>query len=510
VKAKIVSFEQAAAAIPDGAAVSICGAWMLVPDRTLQVVAERFQSCGHPRDITAIFPICPGGVPSQPGIDRLAHQGLLRRLIGGSYPNAASALRKLMDANQVEAYNLPTGMVLGGLRAAAGGRVGFLTETGIGTFVDPRQGGGRMNAAALDDLLSVVEIQGRRHLFLPALRTDVAIIRATTADENGNLSMEAESATLSAFVQAAAARASGGKVIAQVQRVVPSGTLKAHAVKVPGTLVDMIVIDPGQAQTTLTAYDPALCGEQMRALDSFDPLAGPDRIIAARACREIRRDDVVVLGYGISAHVPHLLGAQGRLADATFAVEQGSLGGLPLTGSGFGNSLNPQAILDAAIQFDLFSGGCFDVAMLSFLQADAQGRINVHKIASRPHLSVGIGGFLDIAAAAPRLLILGYFTAGGLQVEANANGVRIVREGTMRKFVSRVDEVSFDPAYGRAKEVLFITERAVLRFDGAWHVEEAAPGIDVDSEILARMDFPADTRRIRFQEAVAGSSAALS
>jgi propionate CoA-transferase len=519
-KAQIVSFEEAAARIPDGAAVSICGAWMLIPDRMLRAVEDRYRAQGHPRDVTAIFPICPGGVPSQPGIDRLAHPGLLRRTIGGSYPNASSPLRRLIDANQVEAYNFPTGTILGMLRECGARRAGFLSEKGIGTFVDPRQSGGKMNAAA-NDLLSIVNLGGREHLFLPAMPIDVAIIRATAADTNGNLVMDGESATLSAFLQAAATRASGGTVIAQVGRVLPLGSLQPHAVKVPGTLVDLVVVDPEQMQTIETRHDASLCGWDERPDSGVAAVSGSEAIIARRAAREIRQGDVVVLGYGISAYVPQILREQGKLHDASFAVEQGSIGGLPLTGFGFGNSVHPQAILDAGSQFDLFSGGCFDIGMLSFLQADARGRINVHKLAARPHLSVGIGGFLDIAASAPRLVVLGYFTAGGLEVECGPAGLRIAREGKTRKFVRQVDEISFDPAYGRAREILFITERAVLRYDGdnaksagprrsaaiadgRWRLDEVARGIDLDSDVLAHIEFPVDTSRVQAMEAAAG------
>lgn len=490
VNSKVVNVEDAVRRIPDGATVSICGAWMLVPDMTLGAVERHFLEHGRPRDLTAIFAICPGGVADQPGIDHLAHEGLLRQVIGGSFPNAASPIRKLILEEKVDAYNLPSGMLTGWYREIGAGRPGFLTRCGIGTFVDPRQSGGRMNCRTTRDLLSVMELDGREYLYLPSRRIDVALIRGTTADEAGNITMEQESATLTAFVQAAATRASGGTVIAQVKRVARTGTLNPHMVKVPGTLVDCVVVDPNQIQASGMPFDPALCGEVFRPYPSLHAGTDLDRFVAQRAARHLRAGDVVVLGYGISAYVPHLLLQQGTFHDVQFAIEQGSIGGLPLVEYGFGNSVNPLAIVDAATQFEMFQAGCFDVAMLSFLQVDEAGRVNVHLLKARPHLSVGIGGFLDIAASAPRLVFVGYFTAGGLELELEGERLRIAREGKTIKFVKSLDAVSFDPQFSRAKEILFVTERATLALrDGALEVIEVAPGVDLERDVLARMEF---------------------
>jgi acyl CoA:acetate/3-ketoacid CoA transferase len=374
-------------------------------------------------------------------------------------------------------------------REVAAGRPGALSRAGIRTFVDPRLEGGRMNAAAAADILQVLEVGGEECLFLPAGRVDVALIRATFADEAGNLTMDREPATLSAFVQAAAARATGGTVIAQVRKVVPSGSLHPHSVKVPGVLVDHVVVVPEPLQAAGIPHDPSLCGEARPPLVPATPDPA-ERWVAQRALREIRAGDTVVLGYGISAFIPHLLLEAGRFSDMTFAIEQGSIGGLPLTGFGFGSSANPLAIIDAASQFDLFSGGCYDQAMLSFLQVDPQGRVNVHCLDARPNLSSGVGGFMDISANARRLIFVGYFTAGGLDLDVSGAGLSIRGEGKMRKFVRQLDHVSFDPAYSRAKEVLYITERATFRWsDGVLALHEVAPGVDVSRDVLAHMDF---------------------
>lgn len=489
-KDKRIALGQVAKLIPDGATVSVGGAWMLVPDAVLSAAGESFEQTGHPRDLSAVFLLCPGGTPDQPGIEHLAQDGMLRRVIGGSFPNLPdSRLRKLIHEDRIEAYNLPAGMIASWYRETGAGRPGAMSTGGLHTFVDPRMEGGRMNTAAAADIVSVVQAGGRECLFFPSAPVHVSIIRATAADEAGNLSMGREPATLTAFVQAAAARASGGKVIAQVREVVPTGSLNPHSIKVPGTLVDHVVVAPEPLQAAGIHYDGSLCGEVRAPLAAASPNP-PERWIAQRAMREVRNGDVVVLGYGISAFVPHLMLERGRFTDACFAIEQGSIGGLPLTGFGFGSSINPLAILDAASQFDLFQGGCFDQAMLSFLQVDARGRVNVHRLDARPNLSSGVGGFQDIAANARRLLFLGYFTAGGLDLDVSGPELRIRREGKMRKFVQCLDHVSFDPAYSRAREVLYITERATFRWaDGVLAVQEVTPGVDVKNDILAHMDF---------------------
>jgi propionate CoA-transferase len=490
-KVRFVSAEEAVARIPDGATLSISGAWMLVPDRTLAALEARFLATGHPRNLTATFLLCPGGTPDQPGIDRLAHEGLLARTIGGSYPNLpASPLRKLIEENRVAAYNPPAGLIAAWHREVGAGRPGPLTRTGLGTFADPRLEGARMNAAAVEDLLQIVTVGGAEYLHWPSAPVDVALIRATSADESGNLTMEDESAALLACAQAAAARASGGRVIAQVKRTVPRGSLKPHEVKIPGALVDWVVVEPHGLQAGGIAYDPALCGAARREFDGQVPGSESERWIARRAARELADGDVVVLGYGISAVVPYLLLAGGEFDRATFTIEHGSWGGLPLTDFRFGSSANPAVILDAATQFDLFQGGCFDIALLSFLQVDERGRVNVHKLDARPALSAGIGGFLDIAANAPRLLLMGYFTAGGLKTRIAGQRIAIESEGRMKKFVRRLDHVSYDPAFARNREVLYITERGVFRLEeGQLVLTEVAPGVDLERDILAQMEF---------------------
>jgi propionate CoA-transferase len=488
---KIITREELPQLIPDGSTVSISGAWMLVPDSTLNAIGESFLRTGHPRNLTAVFALCPGGTPDQPGIENLAHAGLLRRVIGGSFPNVPkSKLIRLITDGQTEAYNLPAGMIASWYRSVGAGQPGVFSRCGVRTFVDPRLEGGRLNKTCSDALISVMSLDGQEYLFFPRGKVDVSIIRSTTADHAGNLTMEREPASLTAYVQAAAARASGGIVIAQVEKIVESGVLNPHHVKVPGFLVDHIVLDTKPLQAAGIGFDPSLCGEVRKPFPEAVHASASARWIARRAVQEIREGDVVVLGYGISALVPYLLLQAGQFEKATFAIEQGSSGGLPLTNFGFGSSINPLTILDAATQLELFQGGCFDQGLLSFLQVDRQGRVNVHRIDGSPFLSAGIGGFLDIAASARRLIFMGHFTAGGLEVEASNSEVQIVNEGKQKKFVNCLDHISFDPAHSCLEEALYITERAVFRWiEGKFELIESSPGIDVERDILNQMEF---------------------
>jgi acyl CoA:acetate/3-ketoacid CoA transferase len=336
---------------------------------------------------------------------------------------------RMIEANEVEAYNLPSG-VLFHLHADAGaGRPGVLTDVGLDTFVDPRRQGGKMNAATTEDLVELVEFDGRRWLYVRAIPVDVAIIRATTADEAGNLSFEHEGAYLGALDQALAARTNGGIVIAQVKRLTTAGSIPPHAVRVPSTLVDYVVLDPDQMQTTQTLHDPAISGEVRQPLGSFEPVPwGTDKTIARRAAMELLAGEAVNLGFGISALVPRILLEEG-LADAvTWVIEQGAVGGVPLLGFGFGCAANAQAYMPSPAQFTYFQGGGFDRTMLSFLQVDAEGSVNVSRLAAKPHVTAGAGGFVDITARARRIVFSGYLTAGGLDL-ALEDGRLVINRG---------------------------------------------------------------------------------
>jgi acyl CoA:acetate/3-ketoacid CoA transferase len=356
-----------------------------------------------------------------------------------------------------------------------------------------------MNARAKDaPIARRVTFADDTWLFFPALIPNVAIIRATSADERGNLSFEHEGGYLGPLDQALAARAHGGIVIAQVKRLAKAGSLAPQRVVVPGILVDVIVVAPDQMQTTQTVYDPAISGEIARPLSSFEiPKFSISKIMARRVARELRHGDAVNIGFGISANVPRILIEEGRHGDVTWVIEQGAVGGVPLTDFQFGCAANAEAIMPSPYQFTYFQGGGFDASLLSFLQIDRHGSVNVSRLGARPHVTAGVGGFVDITARARRIIFSGFFTAGAdLAVERGAVVIR--REGKIRKLVGAVEQISFSGprAVAQGQEIIYVTERCVMRLTGdGIVVEEVALGIDLARDILAQCEFPLLTPR---------------
>ncbi|MBV9247582.1 MAG: acyl CoA:acetate/3-ketoacid CoA transferase, partial [Methylobacteriaceae bacterium] len=373
-------------------------------------------------------------------------------------------------------------------------RPGVLTKVGLDTFVDPEREGCAMNAqAAAEPIVQKIGFANETWLFFPTLVPSVAIIRATTADERGNLSYEQEGGYLGPLDQALAVRNNGGLVIAQVKRLAQSGSLKPLHVHVPGVLVDAIVVVPDQMQTTQTGYEPAISGEVFRPLSSFEiPEFGIQKIIARRVAQELRYGDAVNIGFGISANVPRILIEEGRHGDVTWVIEQGAVGGVPLLDFQFGCASNAEAMMPSPQQFTYFQGGGFDASLLSFLQIDRQGCVNVSKLGARPHVTAGAGGFIDITARARRIVFSGFFTAGAA-IEVEAGKVAITREGKVRKLVERVEHVSFSGprAVAQGQDITYVTERCVMKLTPAGVVvTEIAPGIDLDRDVLAEADFP--------------------
>ena len=496
----ILTAEEAAELISSGAVVTVSGsAAQLVPDNILGGIEARFLASGEPRDLTVVFPVAVGDSFGTVGLDHLAHPGLIKRLIGGSYVNApASApspkICAMIHADQVEAYNLPLGVLMHLHRDIAAKKPGVITKIGLGTFVDPRDEGGRMNRVTPPGLVEVVHLSGEEWLLYRAFSIDVAIIRGTTADTHGNLTLEHEGVVLAVLAQAMAAHNSGGKVIAQVKRVAAPGTLSPHMVRVPGILVDVIVVDPEQRQNTGIAYDPAISGEIRAATYPVEPLSlSPEKVIARRALCQLRPGDIVNLGFGISSLVPQIALEEGVFDQLNFTVEQGAIGGLPLSGFAFGASHNPEAIIDSAAQFDLIDGGGITAGCLSFAEVDGQGNVNVSRLTVQPHVLAGAGGFINIAQGTRKILYCGTLTAGGLDIQVGDGQVRIVREGRFPKFVARTQHVTFNGplAAKQGQEVWYITERGVFRLttDGLL-LTEVAPGVDVEKEVRARVGFP--------------------
>lgn len=492
---KLVSPEEAAARIADGAVVTVSSSSSLgCPDRMLQAIGARFEAEGHPRDLTTIHPIAAGDMYGVKGIDHIARDGLLARILGGSYPSGPSSkpmpeIWKMVVEDRVAAYNVPSGVLFDMHREAAANRPGVLTKVGLDTFVDPQREGCAMNARAAEaPIVKRAEFDGETWLHFPNVVPNVAILRATTADEHGNLTYEHEGAYLGGLEQAICVRNHGGLVIAQVSRVTKRGSLRPHDVRVPGHLVDLIVLDPEQKQTCETPYDPAISGQVMRPWDSF-ALAehGVEKVIARRAAMELRPGMTANLGFGISAMVPRILLEEGQPEAVTWAIEQGAVGGMPLTGFAFGCASNADAFVPSPQQFIYFQGGGFDVSFLSFLEVDVDGNVNVSKLGKKPYLTAGCGGFVDITSGAKKIVFSGWFEAGA-DVALTEAGIEIRAPGKFTKMVEAVEHVTFSGNRARelGQEVLYITERCVIRLSDAGLVAtEIMPGIDPERDIVA-------------------------
>ncbi|MGH7067133.1 MAG: acyl CoA:acetate/3-ketoacid CoA transferase [Acetobacteraceae bacterium] len=497
---RILSSDEAASLIPDGAIVSISSsAGLGCPDAVLAAIGRRFEESGAPRGITTLHPIAAGDMYGIKGMDHLARPGLLARVLAGSYPSGPSRAEppliwQMVSADAVAAYNIPSGILFDMHRDAAARRPGVLTKVGLDTFVDPDHEGCAMNSrAAAEPVVRKLEFAGEEWLFFPAIVPAFAIIRATTADERGNLSYEHEGGYLGPLDQALAAHNNGGIVIAQVKRLAKAGTLRPQQVHVPGVLVDAIVVAPDQMQTTQTPYDPAISGELSRPLDSFATTPyGVAKVIARRVAQELRYGDAVNLGFGISANVPRILLEEGQHGAVTWVIEQGAIGGVPLLDFQFGCASNAEAMVPSPYQFTYFQGGGFDVSLLSFLQIGPDGSVNVSRLASRPHVTAGAGGFVDITAHARRIVFAGLFAVGA-DLSVSDAGLAIRREGKLRKLVRAVDQVTFSGRRAAAlgQHAIYVTERCVLELvEDGLAVTELAPGVDLERDVLAQAEFP--------------------
>jgi len=491
---KVVTAEEAVSRIEDGSVMSVSSSSTLgCPDAVLAAIGRRFDADGHPRAITSLHPIAAGDVYGVKGMDHIAKDGLLDRVLAGSFPSGPSSVAmpeiwKMIVEDRVAAYNVPSGIMFDMHREAAAKRPGVLTEVGLDTFVDPQRQGCAMNARAADaPIVERAEFGGKTWLHFPNIAPNVAIIRATTADERGNLTYEHEGAYLGGLEQAIAVRNNGGLVIAQVKRVTAKGSLRPHDVRVPGHLVDCVVVDADQKQTTETLYDPAISGEIMRPWESFTFAEhGVEKVIARRAALELREGMTANLGFGISAMVPRILLEEGHPDAVTWAIEQGAVGGVPLTGFAFGCASNADAFVPSPQQFIYFQGAGFDMSFLSFLEVDVEGNVNVSKLGKKPYLTAGCGGFVDITAKAKNIVFSGWFEAGA-DIGLTENGVEIRSPGKFTKMVDEVEHVTFSGKRAReqGQNVLYITERCVIELTANGLVAtEIMPGIDPQEHIV--------------------------
>ena len=490
-KNKIVSAADALAIVHDGDTIAFSGfVGTGTPDELIGELERRFLETGHPRDLTLVFAAAPGDGKER-GLNRLAHKGLVKRVVGGHW-SLVPKLGAMAVANEIEAYNLPLGVISHLFRDIGAHRAGAITKVGLRTFVDPRLGGGRLNSKTRDALVRVMQIEGEEWLFYKAFPITVAFIRGTTADTNGNLTMEHEALILDNLAIATAAKNSGGFVIAQVERVCAAGAQRSRDVIVPGVMVDCAVVakPENHHQTYGTVYSAGFAGEHRVALDAIAPMPMDERkIIARRAAFELPMGGVVNLGIGMPEGVAAVANEEKVLSHVTLTAEPGVIGGVPQSGLDFGAALNTEALLHQNQQFDFYDGGGLDMACLGMAEVDGEGNINVSRFG--PKLA-GAGGFINISQSARKLVFAGTFTAGGLRVEVGGTDLVIVKEGRCRKFVKAVEQITFSGAYAAEKgqSVLYVTERCVFRrtVDGM-ELVEVAPGIDIDRDILAHMDF---------------------
>jgi propionate CoA-transferase len=488
---KVIPVEDAISVVQSGDTLATSGyGGHGMPEQLLVALEKRFLETGAPAGLTLVHATGQGDAGDK-GLNRLAHEGLLKRVIGG-YFGLTPKICQLIQADKIEAYNLPEGVITHLYRDIAAGKPGTLSRVGLGTFVDPRLEGGRMNARTTEDIVQVLDIGGREHLFFPAFPINIAFIRGTTADPDGNITMEKEALILENLALAIATKNSHGFVICQVERVAAEGSLDSRQVRVPGVLVDAVVVAEPQhhVQTYGTVYNPALSGELRIPTRTLPALELDDKkVIARRAALELLPGSVVNLGIGLPDGVGRVAGEE-RIHDLmTLSVDPGVMGGVPAHGADFGAAVNCQAVIDHCSQFDFIDGGGLDCAFLGFAECDPQGNVNASRFAGR---IAGCGGFIDISQNAKKVVFMGNFMAGGARVAVDDGRLTIVEEGRVCKFVAAVGQVTFSGtvAARERQDVLFVTERCVFRLtEAGLALSEVAPGIDLERDILRHLPF---------------------
>jgi len=490
---KLISAEMAALMVEDDFIVATTGfAGACLAEEILIAIENRFLNTGEPRGITSLFASGQGNWKDG-GLQHFAHEGFLKRTIGGHY-DTCSDLVKMINENKIEAYNFPQGAICHLYRAIAANKPGEITKVGLKTFIDPRMEGGKMNAVTTEDLVKLIEIENEEWLLYKPVKIDLAIIRGTTADENGNITMEEEGMLSEGLAMAQATKACGGKVIVQVKNYVKAGILEAQKVVIPGTVVDAVVVStkPEQyhRQTWVEYYSPALSGKYKIPEEQVKKMALDARkVIGRRAALELEQQTITNLGIGVPESVAGVAAEEGVGGQLLLTVEAGPTVGIPAPGLNFGTAFNAWSIIDQISQFDYYDGGGLDVAFLGLAQTDAKGNVNVSKFGPK---IAGCGGFINISQNTSKIVFCGTFTAGGLEQEIKEGSLKIVKEGKFKKFINEVEQVTFSGEYAieTAQTVLYITERAVFELTKKGLVLiEIAPGVDLQKDVLDNMAF---------------------